>query len=140
MKFFIVLLACILPLSAFAQTSGDAKLFAYETAETVPMGAVFGSLPKFAVDDELLSVTSPVAETVEIHSMQDDNGIMKMRKVESLPLPKDAEVVLAPTGYHIMLIKLKAPLKYGEAFPVTLNFKQAGAVTIDVPVTTRKAK
>ena len=138
MKFFLILLACILPLSAFAQM--NTKLYAYETAETVPMGAVFGALPASVEDDELLSVSTPVAETVEIHSMQDDNGVMKMRKVDSLPVPKQKEFVLAPTGYHIMLIRLKSPLKEGQSFPLTMNFKNAGALTVDVPVTSRKAK
>jgi copper(I)-binding protein len=43
-------------------------------------------------------------------------------------------VVLAPGGYHIMLMGLKQPLKQGDAFPITLNFANAGPVTAQVTV------
>jgi periplasmic copper chaperone A len=42
--------------------------------------------------------------------------------------------VFQPGGLHVMLLDLKAPLKEGEHFPVTLTFEKAGQVTISVAV------
>ena len=35
---------------------------------------------------------------------------------------------IAPGGYHLMLMNLKASLKKGEKVPVTLDFEKAGKV------------
>ncbi len=43
-------------------------------------------------------------------------------------------IAFAPGGYHIMLTGLKAPLKTGDSFPLTLTFAGAGEVKVDVKV------
>ena len=61
--------------------------------------------------DRLLSITSAAAERVELHTVETTNGVAKMRQVEDgIALPADTEVKLSPGGYHVMFIKLKAPL------------------------------
>lgn len=142
MKKLLALLTILVPLYAFAADTGakDTQLYAYETSAGMSMGAVFGALPNVAEDDELLSVSSPICDHVEIHKMQEENGIMKMRRVDSLALSKGSANMLAPTGYHLMLIQLKSPLKDGQSFPLTLTFKKSEKVTLEIPVTTRKAK
>ncbi|KAG1221038.1 hypothetical protein G6F68_021038 [Rhizopus microsporus] len=61
-------------------------------------------------EDRLLSVSSEAAERVELHNVQTENGVSKMRQVEGgIALPADTEVKLSPGGYHVMFIKLKAP-------------------------------
>ena len=51
------------------------------------------------------------------------DGVMKMREVEGLELKPGDMITFAPGGYHIMLIGLKAPLKVGDSFPLTLTFQ-----------------
>ena len=41
---------------------------------------------------------------------------------------------LKPGGDHVMLMGLKAPLKQGDAFPLTLVFEHAGDVTVTVEI------
>ncbi|MCW8860848.1 MAG: copper chaperone PCu(A)C, partial [Rhodospirillales bacterium] len=41
---------------------------------------------------------------------------------------------LQPGGDHVMFMGLNAPLKEGDTFPLTLVFKNAGEVTINVTV------
>ena len=55
--------------------------------------------------------------------------------------PEDRDVVmqrvareLRPGGLHMMFFDLKAPLKAGESFPVTLRFEKAGEVQVTVSV------
>tara|TARA_R110002110_G_scaffold4877_2_gene24651 strand:- start:100 stop:588 length:489 start_codon:yes stop_codon:yes gene_type:complete len=85
-------------------------------------------------DDILVEVRSPVAEKVEIHDMSMDGMVMKMRKVDSLPVKAGESVKLAPGGLHIMLIHLKTPLSEGMSVPLTLVFQTAGGVEVSAPV------
>ena len=71
----------------------------------------------------LVGVSSPACETVELHSMTHENGMMKMREVKSIELPAGQRVNLGESGYHLMLNGLKAPLKAGESMALTLSFK-----------------
>ena len=86
-------------------------------------------------EDRLLSVTSDAAERVELHTVQTENGVSKMRQVEGgIALPADTEVKLSPGGYHVMFIKLKAPFKDGATVPATLKFEKAGEVAVQFKV------
>jgi copper(I)-binding protein len=80
----------------------------------------------------LVGVSSPAAKTAELHTMTHENGMMKMREVESIELPAGKRVNLGEGGYHLMLIGLKAPLKAGESVPLTLNIKVANKKAVKV--------
>lgn len=62
------------------------------------------------------------------------SGAMKMRPVESVPLPAGGTVEFKPGGLHVMLLELKRDLKAGDAFAVTLKFEKAGPQTVQVTV------
>lgn len=84
--------------------------------------------------DELVAAASPVAGKAELHTHIAEGDIMRMRPVGEIDLGAGQSAMLKPGGLHIMLIGLKAPLKEGEQFPLTLTFKKAGEVTVGVPV------
>jgi periplasmic copper chaperone A len=84
--------------------------------------------------DRLLSVASPVAKKVELHTMEMAGMVMKMRPIASLDIPAGQPVTLKPGGEHIMLIGLEHPLREGQSFPLTLNFEKSGARTVTVAV------
>jgi copper(I)-binding protein len=71
---------------------------------------------------ELVAVTSDLTESVEIHSMTMDNGVMKMRKLNALSLKANEPYALAPGGFHLMLFDLKKPLLVGEKVHFNLQF------------------
>jgi len=88
--------------------------------------------------DRLIAITSPIAQSVEIHTMTMDGNVMKMREVQNIELKPRAKITMNPgDGYHIMLIGIKQPLKRGDKFPLTLSFEKSGK--IDVPVTVEDA-
>jgi len=94
----------------------------------------------------LLGVSSTASRTVEMHSMTHKNGMMKMREVNSIDLPAGRRVNLGESGYHLMLVGLKAPLKAGEKIPLTLTIRLADNRTVKVdavaevrPLTATKA-
>lgn len=72
--------------------------------------------------ETLVAVQSPVATRIEVHLSSTANGVSRMGKVERLAIPAGGQVVLAPGGYHLMLMGLKGPLKAGQKFPATLTF------------------
>lgn len=82
----------------------------------------------------LKSATSPVANTVELHTHTNNNGVMEMRQVPQIDVPAKGQVTLAPGGLHIMLIGLKQDLKPGETASVTLNFEDGSTAVVDAPI------
>ena len=85
--------------------------------------------------DELISASSPVAQKVELHVFNVENGVYGMHPVQAIEvMPGAASTVLRPGGAHVMLEGLKQPLKVGETFPLTLTFKDAGQLCVEVEV------
>ena len=91
--------------------------------------------------EELIKVTSPYAETVEIHKTIKDNNIMKMRKIDKIEIPSNKSVSLSKNnknGYHIMLINIDGKLKNKEEFPATLFFTNRPPKKIIIEVQNKK--
>ena len=87
-----------------------------------------------AAGDRLVAVAASVAERVELHTHLMQDGVMRMRRVEAVPVPGSGSAELKPGGYHVMLLGLHAPLKEGTTFPLTLTFEKAGTITVPVAV------
>jgi periplasmic copper chaperone A len=112
---------------------------AMATAPGQPHGAVFfkSISNKAAQADQLIGGRAAVSKSVEVHRMEMENNIMKMREIVGVELPANSKVMLGrgnKEGYHLMLMNLKAPLKEGERFPMTLIFKRAGELEVTVTV------
>lgn len=87
------------------------------------------------VSDTLLSVTSDVAQLVEVHeSYQQEGDMMGMREVSNLELPAQSTIRFEQGRLHIMLIQLTRTLGDGDSFVLTFNFANSGEQTIEVPV------
>ena len=71
----------------------------------------------------LVKVESKAAGMVEIHEMQMDGGVMKMREVEKVNCPAGKVTELSPGGFHIMLMNLKKQAKEGDQIPLILSFE-----------------
>lgn len=88
-----------------------------------------------ATNDSLLSASTDIAEVAEAHmSTMDNNGVMSMQRQETVPVPAGGQVEFKPGGLHIMLLNLKQELKPGDTFTLTLNFKEAGSMIVEVLV------
>ena len=85
-------------------------------------------------DDRLIGASSPAAGRVELHTHLMENGVARMRPIESVDVPAGGAAELKPGGHHIMMFDLAKPLKEGDEFPLTLTFEKAGAVEIIVKV------
>lgn len=89
-----------------------------------------------AEGDRLISVASPVAEKVELHTHEEDaNGVMKMLHVEEgFELPAGGMISMKRGGHHVMFMGLNEPFEQGKSIPLTLVFEKSGEMQIDVPV------
>ena len=76
-----------------------------------------------AQDSTFVKAETTIASSVEIHSMKMNDGVMKMRMLNELPLSAGKPEKLAPGGFHLMLFDLKKQLIAGENIDLTLTFK-----------------
>lgn len=135
-----------MPLLAVASLSLSGQVLAQVSVSdpwiraTAPQQTTAGAFMqlKSAKPVRLVTVTSPVAERVEIHQMAMQGATMRMHAVDGIDLPANQPVNLASGGYHIMLFGLRHPLKDGEQVPMTLSFADASHkrenLTVQVPV------
>lgn len=79
------------------------------------------------------SLPSSFAEKVELHTHEEVDGTLKMRKVSRLEVPKEG-LDLRPGGDHIMLIGVGSSFKKGVTLPLRLYFEKAGWIEVSVPV------
>ena len=88
---------------------------------------------------KLVSASSPIATSVEVHEMKMDGDMMRMRPVEALPLPAGKPVELKAGAFHMMLMGLKAPVKAGDVVPIKLVVEDAKGrrETVDVSAIAR---
>ena len=83
----------------------------------------------------LVGATTEVASDVQIHHSREADGQVRMERVDGgIRVPAGESRTLAPMGYHLMLMGLKAPLKAGERFPLTLEFSRHADVDTSMEV------
>ena len=119
-----------------SQTTGQIEIgqpWARATPGKAQIGAVYLTI-RAPAGDRLVSVSSPVAAAVELHEHTMAGMVMRMRPLAGLAIPAGQTVALAPGGMHIMLVGLKAPLREGQSFALTLTFAKAGPQTVTVMV------
>lgn len=86
-------------------------------------------------DDRLLSVSTALADSAQIHEMKTENGVMSMGELkDGLPLPAGQKVELKPGGTHIMLMGLRDPLVDGSVASFTLTFEKASAIGVHAAI------
>ena len=130
----VTLLASV---AAHAQVTVDKPWVRTTVAQQTTTGA-FMTITS-AQGGKLVSATSPVAASVEVHEMKMDGNVMKMRPVDALPLPAGKPVELKAGAYHMMLMGLKAPVKAGDVVPIRLVVEDAKGKreTVDVKAVAR---
>jgi len=104
-------------------------------------GAYLSIENKGSAPDRLVSISSPVAKSGEIHTMAMEGNVMKMRELDGgLEVKPGQKIAMQPgNGYHIMLMGLSKPLQAGEKVPATLTFEKAGKVDVTFNVEDGKA-
>lgn len=83
--------------------------------------------------DRLVTAATPIAETVEIHTHSEVDGVMAMRKIDGVDLPEGASVEFRPGSYHLMMFGVELTDDVTET-PLTLTFESGQSQTLTVPI------
>jgi hypothetical protein len=137
-----LILAAVVSLLALPAMAQDYKVGSLEittpwTRATPPSARTGGGFMtitnKGTVADKLVSARSNASDKVEIHEVQMDGSVMRMRELANgLEIAPGATVMLKPGGYHIMFMELKAPIAKDAKVPLTLVFEKAGSVDVEL--------
>lgn len=123
--------------SAWAQASPKVEgAWARPTVNGQAGSGGFLKITGGATADRLLSASARISKTVELHTMEMDGNVMRMRRIEAIDVPAGGTVELKPGGRHVMFMGLLQTLKNGDTFALTLRFEKAGEVKVDVQVST----
>lgn len=99
------------------------------------VSAAYMTIENKGESDTLVSISSELAENVELHTTKvDDNSVATMEMIDILEVPSNKSIELKPGGMHIMLIGLKESLVGKESVDLKLVFDKAGEVEIQAPV------
>jgi copper(I)-binding protein len=144
MRHTTLLIAGFLSLAAATAHARDYKVGSLNIADpwsrATPKGATVGAgymkiTNTGATPDRLISGTSDVAPTFEVHEMTMDNGVAKMRPIKGgLEIKPGETVELKPGSFHVMFVGLKKPLTAGDHIKAALVFEKAGTVNVEYDV------
>jgi len=124
----------------YAQTASPNPIaIEHPWARATPGGATTGAAYMMLTNngasaDRLLGATTPLADKVQFHKETEDNGVSRMRQVDTIDLPPGAKIVFRPGDMHVMIVGLKQPLTRGQTFPLILKLEKAGDIDVTVPV------
>ncbi len=136
-------------LSALVGLAFSAPIFAGGVADQIMVeGAYVRAVPpgltnsaafmtlinKDVAEHKLVSIKSPAAEVVELHTHVNDEGMMRMRRVDGIEVSAEGSMELKSGGHHVMLIGLRRRLVPGDRIDLTLGFEDGSEIRLQAPV------
>ncbi len=91
-------------------------------------------------DVVLVAASGDFSPRIEIHEHSLNDGMMRMRQLESITIDANSSVKLQPYGLHLMLFDLKRSLKHNESADITLHFSSQPKLSITLPIQSIKQK
>jgi copper(I)-binding protein len=127
--------------AAMAQETHRAALrivhaWARATVPGQPAAAVYLTIDNQGkTADQLIALSSPVADAAALHTMAMQGDVMQMREAANVSVAPGTSLAMKPgDGYHIMLTGLHQPLTAGQPVPLQLRFRKAGKLRVMVNV------
>lgn len=141
---FLTALPIFMSVAAFSlggtRVAAQSGVAASDPWMRLPMGnaqqtAVFVVLEnKTGEKRQLVSATSSVSDKVELHTMSNENGMMRMSPVKAIDIPANGKAELKPGSFHIMLFELKQHPADGATVDLTLTFDNGQKLPIKATV------
>jgi len=132
---FRSLLACLcLSLLASCGGSHNADVSFQNAQVQAPVGGRDVTLGGFEISATgenitLVHASSPAAEKIELHTMAEEDGVMKMRRLENgITIRAGETLTLGRGGPHLMIFGLDPALKAGDTLQISVTYKQGGRV------------
>jgi len=80
-------------------------------------------------DITLMSASSPAVKKIELHTMTQTDGVMKMRRLEDgLTIRAGDTLTLGSGGPHLMIFGLDPALQAGDMVEISVNYSQGGRI------------
>ncbi|WP_404418602.1 copper chaperone PCu(A)C [Marinospirillum sp.] len=135
LKPFLLVVLLTFSLASLAQELQVQDPYVRAVPPGSPVSAAFMELHNQGSEQRaLVAASSPVSEVVELHTHTKVDGVMQMRRVESIEVPAEGKTLLEPGGLHLMLINLKETLTPGSQVEVTLTLDDGSQIELSVPV------
>jgi copper(I)-binding protein len=83
---------------------------------------------KHAQPVALTGASSKAYSQVMLHHSSTQGGVSRMTMVDTLPVPPHDKAMLAPAGYHLMLMQPAAPVKPGSTVRLLLKFSDGSTL------------
>jgi len=93
-----------------------------------------------ASPDAVVRAASEAAAAVELHTVEMENNVARMRPVSQIDIPANGMVELKPGGFHVMLLGIKQDLEPGDTVALTLTLQSGGTLNVDAPVQEQPAQ
>lgn len=130
-----LLLAGLLLTGAAHASAADHVHASHAWIRVLPGGLPAGGYVTLRNDGDqavaLSGARSTVYADVMLHRSSTAGGVSRMTMVDALSIPAHGEAVLAPAGYHLMLMQANAPVKPGDAVRLTLEFTDGSTLATD---------
>ena len=136
-----LLIACCLNLLAISPgMAADVLTFSQTTVPQAPPGAqVMAGFMHItnstAQDINIVAVTSPQFESVEMHLSKDIDDVARMLPQQKLNIKAGQTLILKSGSYHLMLIKPLQALNDGDTVELNFSLSTQQNQTLLVPVT-----
>ncbi|MCB1141013.1 MAG: copper chaperone PCu(A)C [Leptospiraceae bacterium] len=139
MKFLFITLSLLALSIASAETISDQIIISNPVIRMVPPGspnsAGFMKIYNNSNDDlRIIKIESDISRKVELHDVLQENGMMKMRKVDAFEIKSKTTLELKKGSKHIMFINLINPLKEGDKKKVKIHFQNGKSLEIEIPI------
>ena len=89
-----------------------------------------------ASNHDLVKIESEISNMIELHTHTNNDGVMQMGEVESIPVPANGNTEAKPGSYHVMIMGLKEDLKLGQKVDFKLIFKDGSSKSVTAEVKT----
>lgn len=133
MHIFLIFLFALISCSSQQADPGIELTNAWirETPPGANVAALYLEIQNKGPEDSIVSVSSPLSKTAEIHSTEvAADGTGSMVRQETVILPSGKVTNLSPGGLHIMLIGLEKVPAAGEKHEVEITFKNSGKQSV----------
>ena len=101
---------------------------------SVPNTAAYFTLMNHGPELDLVSVETDVAGEAQLHTLIEEDGVIKMRQLPKFTLASHSNLELKPSGNHVMLLGLKQPLIEGQEVLLRLKFSDGSEQQLTLPV------
>jgi periplasmic copper chaperone A len=137
MKKFYLLVLLIFSPYVMAEVSNDILVegaFARPALKDQRNSILYMQIVNHGSNAALVGASTDAAKFVELHTHVNDNGVMRMRKIDKIDLPEGQKVMLKPGGMHVMFIGLNRDLNLDSSVDVTLEFSDGSKKSLTAPV------